>query len=221
MKKTIWPILVLVASISGNVAVADDDNGNKQVAAGAVAFHFLGRFALFPPPQGPTLTGYIAFLENVEGPIFSGTPGVDTAHFTISFSGGPPPASLDPGSNLRVNLFPPGATFDVYYDATPDQDWSDPATFSDGLLVATFLESALMASNINEPDGSGVAYNLFSSELIYSKKFRFNGEKVDFGKLMRHGVTVNNFASRTPVSFVPFTTAFSGTGIAIGGTDDD
>lgn len=198
-----------------------DDNGAGRVPAGAVAFHFLGRFTVFPPPAGPQLLGYIAFLENVEGPFFDGTPGVETAHFTVTFSGGPPPVPLSPGSNLTVNLFPPGPTFDVYFDDTPDQDWSDPASFSDGELVATFLESAFLGSAIDEPDGSGVAYNVFSSELVYSKRFDFHGRKVSFKKLMPNGVTINNFATRTPVSFVPFTRAFSGSGVSIGGGDRD
>ncbi len=220
MKRLLCSLLAAAFACAHTGAMADDD-GSDRIPAAAVAFHFLGRFTVFPPPDGPLLLGYIAFLENVEGPIFAGTPGVETAHFTITFAGGAPPVPLSPGSNLAVNLFPPGPTFDVYFDETPDQDWSDPASFSDGILVATFLESALLNSRVDEPDGSGVAYNLFSSELIYSEKFRFHGRKVDFRKLMPNGVTVNNFATRTPVSFVPFTTAFSGTGVAIGGGDDD
>lgn len=221
MKRSVALISVFLAAMGGNAALADDDSDGRKVPAGAVAFHFLGRFTVFPPPDGPLLTGYIAHLENVDGPLFDGAPGVETAHFTLTFAGGAPPVSLDPGSNLQVNLFPPGPTFDVYFDATPDQDWSDPGSFSDGELVATFLESAFLGSSVNEPDGSGVAYNLFSSELIYSKKFLFHGTKVDFAKLMPNGVTINNFATRTPVSFVPFTRAFSGSGVAIGGHDDD
>lgn len=220
MNRLLSVITAALITFSAPASVADDKGANR-VPAGAVAFHFLGRFSVFPPPAGPQLLGYIAFLENVEGPFFDGTPGVETAHFTLTFTGGPPPVPLSPGSNMNVNLLPPGATFDVYFDDTPDQDWSDPASFSDGELVATFLESALLASSVNEPDGSGVAYNLFSSKLIYSKRFDFHGRKVSFRKLMRNGVTVNNFGSRTPVSFVPFTTAFSGSAVAIGGRPRD
>lgn len=219
MNRLLCSLLAATVAFGHTQATADDDVV-KRIPAAAVAFHFLGRFTVFPPPDGPTLLGYIAFLENVEGPFFAGQPGVETAHFTITFSGGPPPVPLSPGSNLAVNLFPPGPTFNVYFDETPDQDWSDPTSFSDGKLVATFLESALLSSRVEEADGSGVAYNLFSSELIYSDKFRFHGSKVDFRKLLPNGVTVNNFATRTPVSFVPFTTAFSGSGVAIGSGDE-
>lgn len=220
MKLLACLLLAGTVALGPTIATADKDDAHR-VPAAAVAFHFIGRFSVFPPPDGPQLLGYIAFLENVQGPFFDGTPGVESAHFTIAFNSGPPPVSLDPGSNLGATLFPPGASFDVYFDPTPDQDWSDPASFGDGQLVATFLESALLASRIDEPDGSGVAYNLFSSELVYSKRFRFHGRKVDFKKLLPNGVTINNFATRTPVSFVPFTTAFTGTGVAIGGGKKD
>ena len=76
-----------------------------------------------------------------------------------------------------------------------------------------------MSTSINEPDGSGVSYNLFSSDLIFSKRFRFNGQKIDFKKLIRNGVTTNNFGSSTPVSvspLSPFTLAFTGSAVAIG-----
>ena len=215
MKQTICLFFILVIALTSNVALGDDEDG-QRVPAGAVAFHFLARIS-FPASMPPELVGYMAFIEGVPGPFFEGTPGEATAFFTLRLtSAGPSPIFLSPGSNVAVTVIPPGATFDVYFDETPDQDWANPDSFSDGELIATFEESWFAGTSISEPDGSGVSYNLFSSDLIFSKRFRFNDQNIDFKKLIRNGVTINNFGSSTPVSFSPFTVAFTGSAIAIG-----
>ena len=218
MKRTIFLFFILVIALTRNVALGDD-KGNQQVPAGALAYHFLARIS-FPASMPPELVGYIAFIEGVPGPFFDGAPGEATAFFTTRLTSTPPPIFLSPGSNVAVTVIPPGATFDVYFDETPDQDWANPDSFSDGELIATFEESWFAGTSIAEPDGSGVSYNLFSSDLKFSKRFRFNGQKIDFKKLIPNGVTINNFGSSTPVSFGPFTLAFTGSAVAIGGDDD-
>ena len=214
MKRTIFLFFILVIALTRNVALGDDEDG-QRVPAGAFAFHFLARIS-FPASMPPVLVGYLAFIEGVPGPFFDGTPGEATAFFTLRVTSAPPPIFLSPGSNVAVNLLPPGATFDVFFDETPDQDWADPDSFSDGEVIATFEESWFAGTRIGEPDGSGVSYNLFSSDLIFSKRFRFNGQKIDFKKLIRNGVTITNFGSSTPVSFDPFTLGFTGSAVAIG-----
>ena len=221
MKRTIFLFFILVIALTRNVALGDDD---QRVPAGAVAFHFVARIS-FPASMPPVLVGYMAFIEGVPGPFFAETnvvgvqtpPGETTAFFTLRLTSAPPPIILSPGSNVAVSLLPPGATFDVFFDETPNQDWAVSDSFSDGELIATFEESGLMSTSINAPDGSGVSYNLFSSALIFSKRFRFNGQKIDFKKLFPNGVTTNNFGSSTPVPVSPFTLAFTGSAVAIGG----
>ncbi len=217
MKRTIFLFFILVIALTRNVALGDDD---QRVPAGAVAFHFVARIS-FPEFMPPVLVGYMAFIEGVPGPFFDGTPGEATAFFTLRLTSAPPPIFLSPGSNVAVTVAPPGATFDVFFDETPDQDWANPDSFSDGELIATFEESGFMSTSVGEPFGPGVSYNLFSSDLISSKRFSFNGQKIDFKKLIRNGVTTNNFGSSTPVSFSPFTLAFTGSAVAIGGNKDD
>ncbi len=213
MKRTICLFFILVVALTSNVALGDDD---QQVPAGAVAFHFVARIS-FPASMPPVLVGYMAFIEGVPGPFFDGTPSETTAFFTLRATfGSAAPIILSPGSNVAVTVVPPGATFDVFFDETPDQDWANPDSFSDGELIATFEESWFAGTSIGEPDGSGVSYNLFSSDLISSKRFHFNGQKIDFKKLIPNGVTISNFGSGTPVSFSPFTLAFTGSAVAIG-----
>ena len=152
-----------------------------------------------------------------------GPPGEATAFFTLRLDSGPPPIFLSPASNVDVVFTPPGAIFSVYFDGTPNQTWAHPDSFSDGKLIARFEESGFLSTSVQDqgPDLSGVTYNVFSSKLIYSAPFRFNGKRFNFKKLMRNGVTTSNFSSLTPVSFGPFTQAFTGSAVAIGGDDDD
>ncbi len=220
MKRTICLLFILSVALTKNVALGDNDKA-QRVPAGAVAFHFVARISFFGPMDPPELVGYIAFIENIPGPFFSGPPGEEgekTAFFTLRFTSGPPPIQLNPGSDVSVSLLPPGGRFDVYFDENPNQEWNMLDTFSDGKLIATFEESALLSTGVGQPFISGAFYNLFSSKLVFSKRFRFNGKRVDFKKLVPNGVTTNNFGSVTPVpdGVTVATQAFSGSAVAIG-----
>ena len=216
MKRTIYLLFVLAFVSISNAALGNDV---KRVPTGMIANHLVARITFFfdgvTPPE---LVGYIPFIEGVRGPFFDGPPGVETAYFTIRFNAGPPPIALDPGSNVAVNVLPPGATFDIYYDKTPDQSWDNPDSFSNGRLVATFEESALLTTTIAEPDGSGSGFNYFSSKPIYAKSFKFHRRWVNFKDLVPNGTTTYNFVSNTPVSFLAdrITFAFAGSAIAVG-----
>jgi len=84
-----------------------------------------------------------------------------------------------------------------------------PETFSQGMPIAVFEESALLSTEV-----SGAGLNVFSSRLIDSTPIDFNGQRVDFKKLVPNGVTTTNFASPRP----DFSGAsFGATAIAIGG----
>jgi len=218
MKRTIFLTLVLVVALSTSVALGDDHNV-KRVPAGAVAFHFVANLTCcFGPNDLPELVGYIAFIEGVQGPFFrddpgdpDDIPGVETAYFTVrldseTFPGFIPLPSADPGE-VQAALFPPGFTWGVYFNEIPNQDWNDLDTFSDGERVATFEESAFLGTTIVSAE---MIYNLFSSRLIWSKSFRFNGQKVDFKKLVPNGVTINNVGSTNA-------SAFTASAVAIGG----
>jgi len=209
MKRTIFLTLVLVVALSTSVALGDGHNV-QRVPAGAVAFHWVGNFT------GTDLVGYIAFIEGVQGPFFrddpGDIPGVETAYFTVRLDFLPFPGLIDlpvePGSADYVvaRLFLPGWTWGVYFDETPDGNWANPDTFSDGERVATFEESAMLSTHIVNAE---MGYNLFSSRLISSKSFRFNGQKVDFKKLVPNGVTINNVTS-------PDASSFGASAVAIG-----
>jgi hypothetical protein len=212
MKRTIFLTFILVVALSTSVALGGKHNV-KRVPAGAVAFHWVGNFT----PDGE-LVGYIAFIEGVQGPFFKidpenpdSVPGEKTAYFTVRLDTSDPPdafplPSADP--EVIALLLQPGYTWGVYFNENPNQDdWGDYDTFSDGERVATFEESAILATNILS---TGMVYNLFSNRLIWSKSFRFNGQKVDFKKLVPNGVTMNNVSAVGK-------TAFTSSAVAIGG----
>ena len=119
------------------------------------------------------------------------------------------PVETDP--ELGVSIIPPGSQFTVYFNDYPtSRDWSDADTFSQGVPIAVFEESALLNGSLN----------WFSNRLIDSSPIQFNGQRIDFKKLVPNGVTVVNFGSRG-FSFREYNNTVgssnAATAIAIGG----
>ncbi len=195
----------------------------KRVPAGAIAFHFVLDLTVVPGP--PELVGYLGFIEGVDDPLFSGTPSKDTAYFTLRITKfGPPsfemPVETDP--ELGVSIIPPGSQFTVYFNDNPtSRDWSNADTFSQGGPIAVFEESALLNGSLN----------WFSNRLIDSSPIQFNGQRIDFKKLVPNGVTIVNFGvPGKSFSFREYNNTVgssdAATAIAIGGklrdtSDDD
>ncbi len=164
-----------------------------RVPAGRVAWHFVAR--LIFTPTGPELIGYLSFIDGLPGPFFDGPAGEGTAFFTLRLTmGGSTFEQVTPGGDVAVTLIGPGAKFDVFHDPSPNQVWSDPGTFSDGQLIGTFEESHFMGTAIGPS-----AFNLFSSDLVFSDVFRFQGTRQDLGRIVPFGVTINNTGSTTPI----------------------
>ena len=218
-------LLVILAAFS--MTAMAGDKVVKRVPAGAIAFHFVLDLKVAPPPV--ELVGYIGFIEGVDGPLFNGEPSKDTAYFTLRLTEGTPPSfnmPVEPDPELAVTIIPPGAQFTVYYDpnagTTADyRDWNKAHTFAQGVPIAVFEESALL-------DGS---LNWFSNRLIDSTPIKFNGQKINFKKLVPNGVTIVNFGGgfrpRTYNDVNTFGSSAAATALAIGGkprhksNDDD
>ena len=181
--------LVALGSLPSTAAIVHDE----RVPAGRVAWHFVTRFA---PVQGNLeFLAFITHLDGYSGPLFSGVPGVATAHFTlrVSKSAGPP-TTIAVSTDTRVFTFPAGAVFDIWYDATPNQDFGLPDTFSDGTFLATFEGSVLQVTQTQVGTGLPVlSISRFSSELVHSHRVNIDGKTVDFGKIVPGGVTIHNF----------------------------
>ena len=187
----------------------------KRVPAGAVAFHFVGDLTYGAPPE---LVGYVAFIEGVDSPLFAGDPSKDTAYFTVRVTSDMPfpiPLPVEPDPDLSLSMLVPGMQFTVFFNPSPGpRDWSHPDTFSEGVPIAVFEESALLSNS-----GSFASANAFSSRLIDSMPIDFNGQRVDFKKMVPNGVTATNFgngARYRPYNDT-FGSSFGATAIAIGG----
>jgi hypothetical protein len=207
MSKLKLALLFVIMSVISVPAMAGEAVV-KRVPAGAVAFHFVADLSYITGE----LVGYIAFIEGVDSPLFTGEPSKDTAHFTVRISvltPLPTPLPVETGSGIGVSILEAaGAQFTVYYNSDPGpRDWNVPATFSEGVPIAVFEESALLSTF-----SAGASYNVFSSWLVDSTPIHFNGQKIDFKKLVPNGVTTTNYTSPRFLG-----ASFGGTSVAIGG----
>ena len=222
MSKFKLPLLLVILAAFSMPALAGE-KVVKRVPAGAVAFHFVADLSYVTGE----LVGHIVFIEGVDGSLFAGAPSKDTAYFTLRITEPTPapiffPTPPDPLLPL-VTLLGPGAQFTVYFDPEPTgRPWTDPKTFGDplfpeyGMPIAVFEESALLGTGI-----SGTSFNVFSSRLIDSTPIDFDGQRIDFKKLVPNGVTTTNFTRARADG-----ARFGATSIAIGGklrdkSDDD
>ena len=225
MSKFKLSLLLLIMSAVSLPAIAGE-KVVKRVPAGAVAFHFVADLSY----ATGELVGYIAFIEGVDGPLFAdplnpgpGTPpySKDTAYFTVRLAAPTPmpmPLPVETGSELSAALLEPaGAQATIYFNSNPgSRDWNDPETFAQGVPIAVLEESALLSTR------SGAAsFNVFSSRLIDSSPIWFNGQKINFKKLVPNGVTITNYTSPRFVVVddvvIPAGASFGATAFAIGG----
>lgn len=223
MSKLKLSLLLLIMSAVSFPAMAGE-RVVKRVPASAVAFHFV-----FDLSFGTgEFVGYLAFIEGVDASLFAGDPSKDTAYFTVRITKPVPNivgllVDPDPFPNLSVSLLEPGTQFTVFYNASPEpRIWSDAETFSQGVPIAVFEESALLNTSASGTFGTfpGIFFNLFSSSLIDSTSIDFEGQKLDFKKLVPNGVTVTNFGNAIRATDY-FGASGAGTAIAIGGNPGD
>lgn len=206
MSKFKLSVLLVILAVFSTAAIAGD-KVVKRVPAGAVAFHFVADVDY----ASGALVGYLAFIEGVDSSLFKGAASESTAYFTICLTEPTaPPIFLVMEQDINVALLEPvGARFTVFFNPDPPlRSWELPETFCEGgVPIAEFEESALLSTGV-----AGNGFNVFSSGLINSKPIKFNGQKIDFRKLVPNGVTATNFTSARMTG-----ARFGGTAIAIGG----
>jgi hypothetical protein len=188
----------------------------KRVPANAVAFHFVFDLSF----ATGEFVGYVAFIEGVDGDLFAGPPSEDTAYFTFRLTE-PIPGQIPlptQDTQLVTSLLVPGAQATFYFNDDPQgRDWNDPATFEQGVPIAVLDESALLSTRA-EGVFPGVFFNTFSARVIDTTPIDFDGQRIDFKKLVPDGVTITNFGNG--LRFAPDGTAGvsgGGTATAIGG----
>jgi hypothetical protein len=106
--------------------------------------------------------------------------------------------------------------FNIYYNPTPNGDWSNPATFSSGQLIATVERKESLFPEIGR-----VAFHSLSESLLSSQRFTFDGKTFSFDRITPHGITFAQFFSTSPLTgTVDYPVAFAGVGttMAVGGS---
>jgi hypothetical protein len=189
------------------------------VPAGRTVLTFVNRLVINPPQV--QVFGYFPTVEGLPGPLFSGTPGESTAYFTwsldaagaVQIQNGDATAAGSAG----VAVLPSGRDLNVYFNANPGQNWSNPASFSAGQLVATFR------STTGTQTGSGpVAMVTQSYVLVSSTPFQFKGETYDLGRMLPNGMTFIALSGNVPLGNTnppapPLIFTAAGSAIAMGG----
>jgi hypothetical protein len=208
-------IFSLVALVPNNlVRLTSVALAQERIPAAEVVWQHVGRIYLNPDTGKAVYAGYVAHLNGVNSSLFNGSPSEATAYFTFSTD----VLTLTPLPNdggVGLDLVSAG-TFSVYYNSSPNGDWSNPATFSSGKLIATFSRKESLF-----PQLGPVAFHSLSETLSSSQSFTFDGQTFDFKCITPDGITFAQFFSTTPLTGItdyPVALAGAGTTMAVGGS---
>jgi hypothetical protein len=184
----------------------------QEAPAGRIVWQHVGRVYLNPSTGQFVYVGYLVHIDGIDSSLFDGTPSESTAHFTFS-TGVAQLIPLPPNGDVDLALVSAG-TFSVYYNATPSGDWSNPASFSSGKLIATFHRKESLFAEIGP-----VAFHNLSETLMSSHSFNFNDQTYNFDRIAPHGITFSQYVSTAPQSGVtdfPAVLAVAGVVWAVG-----
>jgi hypothetical protein len=202
------PVMLILFSGSLSFGQIQD---HHETSASRVVWHFVARSLVNPSNSKSQVVGYFTDLDGVSGSLFYGAPSESTAYLTLRTD----PFTLKPlpiNGNIPISV-PGPVTLHLYFNPTPsNRSWNDPDTFSSGKEIARFNRAANLFFSVDT-----TSYDIFSLDLVFSQDFTINGQEVNLGKIVPHGVTSNNTGSTISVGG-PDTPAFPfvATGIAIG-----
>src|SRR5580704_6508946 len=132
-------LLGLLILLSGSSAFSQIQ-ASHDIISSRVVWHIVARSMVNPSNATSQVVGYVTDLDGVSGSLFNGTPSEITAFLTLRtdvFASQPLPM------NGNVTLSIPGpVTLHLYFNPNPNNDWSNPATFSSGKEIAHFNRGA-------------------------------------------------------------------------------
>ena len=230
--------LALAALLGGLCSSAEAQQrilAAKQVPAAEIACRFVGRAFTNNAGVGEIL-GYFTSINGVgdSDTVFNDPPSEATAFFTFRalFS----LQALPLNGDVQPYIVSSG-TFDIYYNPSPNGEWSDPESFSAGQLVAHFMrpESLFIRVLQSDPANPGVfeaiSVHDVTEILASSQSFTFKGHRYDLGNLVPSGITLYETISNTLVPGVtdpdprlgplPYGLPLAGHGIPVASTDQD
>jgi hypothetical protein len=189
--KKVKAIVSAAVALSTFVAGLLSAAAAQPAPAGAVACYSVGRGYL-NPDNGTSITyGYDTIISGIRGPLFSGAPSEGTAFFTYR-TDVLQATVLPTNGDVGIILFAP-STLSLYFNPAPAGDWSNPDTFSSGILIGRYQIAA--QEFVQLPTFTRAVGTL---TLTFSRKFSFNGETYDLRKLLP-AWTFDDTISNTPV----------------------
>lgn len=185
-----------------------------------LAWYVTGRF--YAAPDGAMADyGYFLHLGPI-APLFTGTPGEASAHFTFAAQ----PFTATPVSNgaLQLGMDAVG-DFSVYLQREPAGDFDHPESFARGERIATFRRSCVVLGTTVHTAAAAhapglIALNAFTARLVESVPFTWAGRDHDLAQILGRGVTQFGTAATAavPTATRPHDVVlpFSGSAIALG-----
>jgi hypothetical protein len=161
---------------------------------GSVAWYQVGRTAVNPKTGAGYAYGYYSQIAGLTGSMFSGAPGEETAYFTFKTS----EFQLIPvkaNGDVNMAIVTPD-TFNVYYTASPKHDWSNPDSFTTGVIVGTFTREQFLLYRVWESWGREYV------TLDASRDFVFNSVTVNLGKVLPAAFLSSTY-SNAPLPALP------------------
>jgi hypothetical protein len=209
-KQMVFGLILGLVAAFGSGRIEATDGGT--VPAAKVVWQLVGKTLLNPATGAGQVLGYFTFIEGVPAPMFSGSPSESTAHFTLRSQ--PFNVQLFPHGDILIGLLGT-ETFTLHLDATPDQDFNNPASFSDGQQLASFNRLAAQINFVGP-----VFTDTFSAEFLSNRIFAWQDERINLRRLTPNGVTLSITGSTafqpTAVPEYPVSVSFGAAAVAIG-----
>jgi hypothetical protein len=164
---------------------------------GVVGAQIIGRIVLNADGTAETI-GYYPFLLGLPSPLFSGTPGESTAYFTLhstAFTA----QTIPNATIMHAFATPPAGSanlVNVYFNSAPNQNFSNPNTFSAGQLIATYKSVGGMITGVVPYVGTDVV----TLQLVSSADFSFGGQTFNIATLGGGTMTMYVTAAAMPSS---------------------
>ncbi len=175
MKREMRFRILQVAIISACVCASAFAQGNSH-NPDDVAIELIGQVTN-PLPTTAFQCGYLSYINGTDGPIFSGTPQNETTTLFTFYSDNVTTRVINNGPLRIINR--EEGTFTIYFDGTPNGNFSNPDTFRDGQPVLTAsLRHQVIIDTI-----TGAFTATFTLTVTSNSPFDFNGRALRMGKV--------------------------------------
>ena len=101
-------------------------------------------------------------------------------------------------ANGDLGLFLVSAgTFNIYYNAVPNGDWTNPDTFSDGQKFPGSPIARFTRPEVLDLEFETTSQHIITETLVSSQRFTFKGHKYNFSAITPGGITLYEAISNT------------------------